>query len=205
MGNILFRILYGKVPFPGTNPDKVYDDIKHRRITWPMDNIIDEIMSKEAQDLINRMIQISPGNRLGHNLESIAILKQHPFFYGIDFEAISKPDYTGIQDLVLDRFKELGVKEEEDDDDWLPATVHEKATFDSDKVILKGNLVKRNRWGNNQVRFFVLYESGDLMYYKDQHEYKGTIKVGVESKPRKTGKTTIMLTCMSKGKKYEFH
>ena len=48
MGNILFRILYGKVPFPGTNPDKVYDDIKHRRITWPMDNIIDEIMSKEA-------------------------------------------------------------------------------------------------------------------------------------------------------------
>ena len=48
MGNILFRILFGKVPFPGTNPDKVYDDIKHRRITWPMDNILDEIMSKDA-------------------------------------------------------------------------------------------------------------------------------------------------------------
>ena len=56
LGNILFRALYGTVAFKGVNPEKVYDDIKNRRIAWPPDHIIDAIMSKEAQDLINRMI-----------------------------------------------------------------------------------------------------------------------------------------------------
>ena len=54
MGNILFRTLCGVVPFPGTNPAKVYDDIKNRRITWPAD--AETIMSKEAIHLINAMI-----------------------------------------------------------------------------------------------------------------------------------------------------
>jgi serine/threonine protein kinase len=56
LGNILFRTLYGAVPFPGTNPAKVYEDIKSRRITWPPEEIIDQIMSKEAQQLIGFMI-----------------------------------------------------------------------------------------------------------------------------------------------------
>ena len=69
MGNILFRTLCGVVPFPGTNPAKVYDDIKNRRITWPAD--VDQIMSKEAIHLINAMIQISPKNRLGHDMNTL--------------------------------------------------------------------------------------------------------------------------------------
>ena len=101
------------------------------------------------------MIQISPGNRLGSNLESLAIMKQHPFFAEIDFEAISRPDYTGIKDLVVARFKELDVEEDQELDEDLmnprtqAATIHQKATFDSDKVVIKGNLIKRNKWGNN--------------------------------------------------------
>lgn len=41
IGNILFRCLYGTVAFKGVNPEKVYDDIRHRRIHWPPDEIID--------------------------------------------------------------------------------------------------------------------------------------------------------------------
>lgn len=58
-------------------------------------------MSKEAQDLINRMIQLEPQNRLGHNLESTALLKQHPFFNGIDWQAISDPNYDGNYKVML--------------------------------------------------------------------------------------------------------
>ncbi len=60
MGNILFRVLYGTVAFKGTNPDKVYDDIRNRRINWPPEEVIDQYMSKEAVHLINLMIQTSP-------------------------------------------------------------------------------------------------------------------------------------------------
>ena len=93
----MFRCLYGTVAFKGVNPEKVYEDIRHRRIQWPPEEIIDQYMSKEAQDLIGRMIQISPGNRLGATLETLAILKQHPFFAGIDFDEVSSPDFSGLK------------------------------------------------------------------------------------------------------------
>ena len=48
----------------------------------------------------------------------------------------------------------------------------------------------------------MLYESGDLMYYKDKSEYKGTIKIGLKSKPRKAKKTELIMTCENKGKEY---
>ena len=64
---------------------QVHRDIKDRKIGWPEKEQLDKIMSIEAQDLINRMIQIEPQHRLGHNLESIQMLKNHPFFSGINF------------------------------------------------------------------------------------------------------------------------
>ena len=73
LGNILFKMLVGHVPFRGSNPPTVYKDIKQRNIHWPEN--LDQVMSKEAQDLINRMIQIEPSARLGHDLESTQILK----------------------------------------------------------------------------------------------------------------------------------
>jgi len=40
------------------------------------------------------------------------------------------------------------------------------------------------------------------MYYKDITDFKGSIKVGPNSKVRKTAKTTISMTCERKGKEY---
>jgi serine/threonine-protein kinase RIM15 len=71
LGNILFKMLVGAVPFKGTNPNKVYADIKSRNIQWPRPDILANIMSKDAIDLINKMIQINPDERLGCNLESL--------------------------------------------------------------------------------------------------------------------------------------
>ena len=95
-------MLAGHVPFRGSNPPTVYKDIKQRNIHWPEN--LDEVMSKEAQDLINRMIQLEPSARLGNNLESTQILKQHPFFTGINFDEISKKDYEGNLKPVLALF-----------------------------------------------------------------------------------------------------
>lgn len=56
LGCILFKMFVGKVPFKGTNPAIVYKDIKSRNIQWPEPDVLETIMSKEACDLINRMI-----------------------------------------------------------------------------------------------------------------------------------------------------
>jgi 3-phosphoinositide dependent protein kinase-1 len=35
LGNVLFKMFTGYVPFKGTNPHTVYKDIKNRKIGWP--------------------------------------------------------------------------------------------------------------------------------------------------------------------------
>jgi hypothetical protein len=80
--------------------------------------------------------------------------------------------------------------------------VERGTTIDKNKIILKGNLLKKNRWLKKQLRFFILYQNGELMYYKDITDFKGSIKVGPNSKVRKTAKTTISMTCERKGKEY---
>jgi serine/threonine protein kinase len=46
----------GTVPFKGTNPMKVYADIKSRNIQWPEQEKLEKKMSKEAYHLIDCMI-----------------------------------------------------------------------------------------------------------------------------------------------------
>ena len=53
IGNILFKMLVGSVPFKGTNHAKVYQDIKARNIGWPRPDILVTLMSKDAESLIN--------------------------------------------------------------------------------------------------------------------------------------------------------
>lgn len=56
LGCILFKMFVGTVPFKGTNPMTVYRDVKARNIQWPAEEKLEKLMSKEAFDLINRMI-----------------------------------------------------------------------------------------------------------------------------------------------------
>lgn len=152
LGNILFKMLTGHVPFKGSFAPTVYKDIKNRNIQWPEADVIDTIMSKEAQDLINRMIQLEPQNRLGHNLESTQLLKQHPFFNGIDWVAIADPAFQGNYEPMMKVFKDLNVNA---DDDYTfdlnsgsIAQMPTRASIDKNKIIIKGNLIKKNRFLN---------------------------------------------------------
>ena len=80
------------------------------------------------------------------------------------------------------------------------------AAFDSlgdgSDIIVKGPLIKKNWYGNKQLRQFELHSNGELKYYADKREFKGAIMIGPSSKIRKTAKTTVTLTCESKKKEY---
>lgn len=154
------------------------------------------------------MIQLDPGNRLGHNLESIKILKTHPFFNGVDFTQISKRNYKGllpiVEKLIPAHLGKLNDAEELKRQSLMNVGMGMdfNPLFEQNKVILKGNLVKKNWYGSKQIRFFELYQYGELKYYKDMKDYKGSITLGPNTKIRKTQKTTINIFCEKKKKEY---
>lgn len=83
LGNIIFKMYTGKVPFPGNNITTVFPLIRARKIDWPLDFKLDP----NCKDLIEKLLQLDPLDRLGakgtdHDIEA---LKAHPFFEGIDF------------------------------------------------------------------------------------------------------------------------
>lgn len=73
---------------------------------------------------------------------------------------------------------------------------------DGTDIVSKGYLVKKNWYGNKQLRFFELHTNGELKYYAEKREFKGCINIGPNSKIRKTAKTTVTLTCENKKKEY---
>ena len=91
----------GKLPFPGVNQPQIEALILNRNIQWPAEDVLDSIMSNEAKDLINKLIQLEPEKRIGATPESMKELKSHPFFEDIDFEKVSKAGFTGASELVV--------------------------------------------------------------------------------------------------------
>lgn len=124
-------------------------------------------MSPVAQDLINRMIHIDPKNRLGHDLKSLSVLKQHPFFKGVDFGEVSKKKYKGVYQMLQAKVQNAIQNGQEHtlNLSMFPLFYNEAqptVQFKPDEkgVILKGHLLKKNWMGNRQLRLFELYETG---------------------------------------------
>ena len=135
----------GVVPFRGTQQFSVYKDIKNRNIGWPEPEILEKIMSPEAKELIDLMIQVEPTQRLGHNLESIAVMKSHPFFKGIDFAKVSSKGFKDLSGLLAPH---------------LPQTVGSMSQVEefvpnlTQDIVIQGKLIKKNRFWQKQLRFF---------------------------------------------------
>ena len=72
----------------------------------------------------------------------------------------------------------------------------------SDEVVLKGYLLKKNPFFVKQLRLFVLHSNGELKYYDDKDGHKGTIIIGPYSNIRKSDKTEIRLFSQNKNKDY---
>lgn len=74
--------------------------------------------------------------------------------------------------------------------------------FDETKVMLKGQLCKENWYGSKQLRLFELNGTGELKYYKNRTEYKGTITITADTKVRKSARTSIVIYDDVKSKDY---
>lgn len=105
LGVILYEFLYGYPPFHASTPEKVFDNILSRNISWDDEDVE---VSSEARDLMERLMCTDRKNRLGVN--GAQEIKAHPFFAGIDWEhltdnegpfvpQVSDPESTDYFDL----------------------------------------------------------------------------------------------------------
>ena len=97
VGCIFFEMLVGYAPFCSEETNKVcYKVINWQKYLKIPDDIV---VSKEAEDLINRMINNS-NKRLGRN--GIEEIKAHPFFKGLDWDNIRNMKAPFIPEIKND-------------------------------------------------------------------------------------------------------
>lgn len=88
LGCILFEFLYGYPPFHSDTPDQVFENILARKIDWPDEE--EYPVSKEAKDLMERLMTLDPKARLGANMSEKHSsggeeIRLHPWFSGINW------------------------------------------------------------------------------------------------------------------------
>ncbi|RMZ85040.1 hypothetical protein DV738_g6, partial [Chaetothyriales sp. CBS 135597] len=91
VGCIMFEFLFGYPPFNAETPDQVFDNILNRRIAWPDPEEAE--VSDEARDLINKLIQLEPNDRLGANKDDKfenggQEIQAHPWFADINWNTL---------------------------------------------------------------------------------------------------------------------
>ena len=102
MGLIFYKMLCGRVAFPGVNQYMLFQNISNRKINWPPEEEIANLMDADAKDLVERMLQLKPTDRI-----SITEIKQHPYFKDIDFAKVSEEGFDGAQELVKQKLDEI--------------------------------------------------------------------------------------------------
>lgn len=85
VGVILFELIVGIPPFNAEHPQTIFDNILNRKIPWPR---VPEEMSREAQDLIDRLLTEDPHQRLG--ARGASEVKQHVFFKNINWDTLAR-------------------------------------------------------------------------------------------------------------------
>lgn len=123
MGIILYEFLVGCVPFFGVTPEELFSQVINDEIEWPEE----EELPEEAQDLITRLLQQNPFDRLGTS--GAHEVKEHLFFEPLDWDnllrqkaefvpSLENEEDTSYFDTRLDRYNhELEDNDTEDDMD----------------------------------------------------------------------------------------
>jgi serine/threonine protein kinase len=81
-GIMLFEMLCGMPPFIHDNPNGLYAMIVNKEVVFP------ETMSPNARDLLEQLLEKDPDRRIGSGEADFVEIKKHPFFQGVDFDAL---------------------------------------------------------------------------------------------------------------------
>ncbi len=111
LGAVMYEFLYGFPPFHDETPDKVFDNIISRRISWYEEDL--EI-SAEARDLMEKLMCMDPKQRLG--ARGADEVKAHPWFTEVDWVNLCNLDANFVPNVTdpesTDYFDARGAKHE---------------------------------------------------------------------------------------------
>ena len=88
LGVIAYEIITGCRPFCAETLEEVIDNIRTHNITWPEVGDEDSMITHNAKDLIEKLLDRNFKSRLG--AEDVDDIKHHPFFEGINWSNIKK-------------------------------------------------------------------------------------------------------------------
>ncbi|EGV66664.1 rim15, signal transduction response regulator [Yamadazyma tenuis] len=86
LGCIMFEFLFGYPPYHSSTPQQVFTNILNGEIDWPKlsEEDFDEICPPAAKNLIERLLNVNPEDRLGYGGSDE--IKRHQYFNGIDWD-----------------------------------------------------------------------------------------------------------------------
>ena len=79
LGCVMFEMLSGRLPFPIKRGIKLSPKLYEKDVDFPRS------ITKEAKDLIQRLLVVDPMKRLGQGLNGSEDIKNHPFFKGVNW------------------------------------------------------------------------------------------------------------------------
>jgi len=82
LGALLFEMLTGSPPFYSRTRERLFAKILHAELEIPRE------LSRHAKSLLAALLERDPTYRLGSSPEDAAEVKAHPFFAGVDWEAL---------------------------------------------------------------------------------------------------------------------
>ncbi|CAJ0607262.1 unnamed protein product [Cylicocyclus nassatus] len=98
LGVILYEFLVGCVPFFGDTPEDLFSKVISEEVEYPDG---EEALPSEAEDLIRRLLEKNPVERLGA-LVGATQLMVHPFFATLDFNTLLRQKAEFVPQLEHD-------------------------------------------------------------------------------------------------------
>lgn len=80
LGVFVFELLYGRTPFRGYTDEETLENIAENAVKFPKVPVISSV----TKDLIRRLLEKNPKERLGSETGATAV-KKHPFFNGVNW------------------------------------------------------------------------------------------------------------------------
>ncbi|GAB0496574.1 hypothetical protein MMPV_007887 [Pyropia vietnamensis] len=84
LGIFLYHLLKGRTPFEAPTLEQVIHKMSHSSVKFPSST------TPELTSLIRGLLDYKPANRLGCGLGGVSALRSHPFFAGVDWEAVRR-------------------------------------------------------------------------------------------------------------------
>ena len=163
-GVMLYLFFIGKTPFKGKNDEETLENIK--KVNYSFDNEKNSNITKEAKDLIQKILIKDPTKRIGYGSKDYKEIKEHPFFKGINFDNLfEEPIPLNKIYSLLENYGYIEIKnesKEKDDDIFINVLSRSEndISFDERNSIGSADIAELNK-SHKRINTgnFVLYKS----------------------------------------------